>query len=80
MFKYQKLEGDQCYMIVPPNFKAAMCGVKYAAQNREGKVTLTYTDNSTESAFIPEYDIHTKDIFEVVGDVQHKARKENAPC
>ena len=73
--RYKKLEGDQCFYLVPPNVQVAMCGVKYASQDKNGFITLTYTDGTTESASATEYDIGDKNIFEICGDVQEKARK-----
>lgn len=73
--RYTKLEGDQVFMLVPPNIQVMMTGVRWAQQDKNGDITLTYTDGNTETAPAPEYDIGDKNIFEVVGDIQDKARK-----
>lgn len=69
--KYQKLEGDQCFMIVPPNINVMMTGVQRAQQDKTGLITLVYTDGTTESRPSPDKDISDfANIFSIVGFVQ----------
>ena len=75
--KYQKLEGDQAFYIVPPNINAMMTGVQYAAQDKSGTITLTYTDGETESADCSDLDINDIEngIFGITSLVQTRARE-----
>lgn len=77
---YRKLKPGHQQMIVPPIHEGGMVGVRYLTQNREGVVTLHYSDGSTESASLPDvclktdHENETFNLFEMVRLVQEKAR------
>lgn len=75
---YRDLPEGECLWIVPPNVSAMMTGVKWATQDRNGLVTLTYADDTTESAPLPLHTIGQGEldtIFAIVSRVQHIARQ-----
>jgi len=74
MQRFTKLDGNQCFYVVPTNIQSMMTGVQHIAQDKTGKATITYTDGNEESKMV-DYDIPTKDLFTLVGEIQ-ASRKE----
>jgi hypothetical protein len=63
---------NNCTMIVPPKIVGMMCGVSYARIFPSGKVQLTYTDNTTETATLTAQQLEEgrENFFSFVSDVQ----------
>lgn len=45
---YSRLR-KQINLLVPPSIQAALTGVKHVSQDKTGAITLTYTDDTTET-------------------------------
>lgn len=72
---------ELCTWIVPSNVIVMMTGVKYAKKFASGRIELTYTDDTTESARCKETDNldPNGDFFSIVSAVQSR-RKEAKPA
>ena len=71
---FRDLPGGIVNHLQPPRFETLLTGVDYARQDRSGKITVTYSDGTTESAACPDYELMEMDSFKVCSVVQNRAR------
>lgn len=67
-----EMKGDDVLRVIPHNFNGLMTGTKCATIDQSGLVTLTYTDDTTESAQVVDPNENVDDIeyTALVGRVQ----------
>jgi hypothetical protein len=66
----------QVNVVVPPLIEARLTGAVEARQSASGIVTITYSDQSQETANMSDYDITSVGSwFDLVGRIQDRARK-----
>lgn len=63
---------SEVFVLVPSNIIGMMCGVKYAQQSPNNKVTLFYYDSTTETATLDYRIAGQENFFAIVSDVQSK--------
>lgn len=74
-YKWRDLPKGLVTYSIPTKIVAMMGGVSMAKQDGTGKITLTYQDNSTESADLPNFELIDMDneaFFSVISAVQDK--------
>ena len=64
----------QDLVISPPKFESMMHGGQYFTIERSGKATVTYTDNTTETAVLKDSEVFPINTFRLIDCIQTKAR------
>ena len=72
---FHNIPEGKVIVTVPPHIQVAMTGVVEAMQDRHGKVRLTYTDGTTETATVDYTIAQEENFFKIVGDVQAAAKR-----
>src|SRR5690606_9982131 len=66
-----ELPERQANFLVPPTALAGLTGVQSAKQDRAGRITLTYTDGTTEAADCPDFELsECENFFSAIDAVQ----------